>query len=826
MGMVHGPARVLELAPAAAAAMREEIARARGREVCFVAAVDEAGRVVEPQVVSRGHERAVLAAVRDAAPGSLVLHNHPSGDLTPSEADLSVAADLYARGLGIAIIDNDARDLYVIVEPARTQAVERLDAEEVAALLAPGGPISLAHPAYEDRPTQRDLTRAVVRAYDEGGIALAEAGTGTGKSIAYLVPAVLWSLRNHERTVVSTNTINLQEQLVGKDLPFLRSALGQPFRFALVKGRSNYISIRRLRLAAQAAPLLLDDGPGKELEALTEWLEHTREGSLQDLPFQPSEEVWDEVVSDSDVCLRARCPHFEACFYQRARRDAASADLLVVNHHLLFSDIAVRRAQENYTAQAVLPPYRRLILDEAHNLEEAATSHLGVGVTRRSVLRHLARLDRRGRGLLLAVEQRLLTGDNDLLQQEALEFIGRDLRPRVERARETAIDFFAQLEGLCARADDGVVRLADDFTGDAAWINGPATALEGVLLLLDELSRGLARLRERVQVDHGWAETLAEPLVEMQGVQARLADTAAGLRLALQPGMESTPLVRWLERRGAAREPNIAIRAAPVELAEALRSGLFERMDTAVLTSATLTTRDGFGFLRSRLGLDAGLRVNESSHPTPFDLETQTVVAVVTDMPSPTAETNLRLDQSTAAVTEDLARITDGGLFVLFTSYRAQRTVAGELRRRGAEGRWPLFVQGEAPRAKLLQRFVESGRGILLGVSSFWEGVDVPGEPLRGLIIARLPFKVPTEPLTAARLEAVERNGGNSFTDYMLPLAALRLKQGFGRLIRCGHRSWRRRDSGFARPRTRLWPLPARYTGAIAGGGGAVGRSA
>jgi ATP-dependent DNA helicase DinG len=484
------------------------------------------------------------------------------------------------------------------------------------------------------------------------------------------------------------------------------------------------------------------------------------------------------------VCLRTRCPHFEACFYQRARRDATSAEILVVNHHLLFSDVAVRRLQENWTAQAVLPPYRRLILDEAHNLEEAATSHLGVGITRRGVMRQLARLDRRGRGLLSAIEQRLAAGDADLLQQDALEFIERRIRPRVDRVREIAVDFFAQLESLCTRSDDGVVRLGEDFGGEPDWVSGPATALEGLLLTLDELTRGIEQLRERIAVDESWAEKLVEQLIELQGVHARLAETAAGLRTALQPAVETVPLVRWLERRGVAREPNIAIRAAPVELAGALRESLFERVSTAVLTSATLSTRDGFGFVRSRLGIGAGLRVTEATHLSPFDFEQQTALAVVTDAPEPTANGDGQLDRTTAVVTEDLARLTDGGLFVLFTSYRALRAVAVELRRRGAEGRWPMFVQGESPRARLLERFVESGRGILLGVSSFWEGVDVPGDPLRGLIIARLPFRVPTEPLTAARLEAIEKNGGNSFVDYMLPLAALRLKQGFGRLIR------------------------------------------
>jgi ATP-dependent DNA helicase DinG len=636
------------------------------------------------------------------------------------------------------------------------------------------------------------MAAQIARAYNDGGVTIAEAGTGTGKSVAYLVPAIRWSALNRERTVISTNTINLQEQLVGKDLPFLRRALGAPFRFALVKGRHNYISIRRARLAAETAPALFETAEQQELTTILEWARETKDGSLQDLPIEPSPQLWDEVVSDPDVCMRARCPHFEQCFYQRARRDATAADVLVVNHHLLFSDIAVRRAQGNYTGPAVLPPYRRIVLDEAHNLEDAATTHLGANVTRRGLLRIVGRLDRRGRGVLASVEAKLRSGPDDLLRQDALDLIAETLRPAVELARERTSVLYDLLADVVARQDDGVIRLQEDFAAEPDWVDGPAVALEGLLIALDTLGRGVHRLRETVQVDRRWAETLQEQLVELHGAEGRVRDAAAGLRLAFQPGREPVPMVRWLERRGIPQRegranwmpPDVAACAAPVDLSGVLRESLFEQMDTSVLTSATLSTRDGFGFIRRRLGIGGGLRVAESSYPSPFDFETQALVAVATDLPGPRGESAQHFDRATAAVVEDLARLSDGGIFVLFTSYRALRNVASDLRRRGTEGRWPLFIQGEAPRARLLERFTASGRGLLLGVSSFWEGVDVPGEPLRGLVIAKLPFKVPTEPLTAARLEAIEREGGNSFAELMLPQAALRLKQGFGRLIR------------------------------------------
>ncbi|HEX6940115.1 MAG TPA: helicase C-terminal domain-containing protein [Longimicrobiales bacterium] len=776
--------RVLFLSPAAAASIRNEVRRARGNEVCFLARVGEGGDVYDPVVVARGNRRAVLAAARSAEPGMLMIHNHPTGVLEPSDADLEVAAALYAEGVGLAIVDNGATELYVVVEPARPDDAEPLDAAEVDAALGPGGPLSRAHPAYEDRPMQRALAGAIVDVYNAGGIAVAEAGTGTGKSIAYLVPAIRWAGANRERTVVSTNTINLQEQLVGKDLPFLRRALGEPFRFALVKGRRNYVSIRRARLAAQSAGVLFDTAQKAELDAILEWLRTTREGSLQDLPFHPAPEVWDEVASESDACLRTKCPHFEQCFYQRARRDAASADILVVNHHLLFSDLAVRRAQGNYTAPAVLPPYRRVILDEAHNLEDAATSHLGAAVSRRGLVRLLGRLDRRGRGVLAAVEERLEAGNDDLLQQDALAQLRDGLRPCVERAREHGGAFFARLEAMVLTADDGVLRLDPDVSARPEWEAGLRTTFENLAGTLDELARGLGRLCETIRLDSRWSEALEEQLLELDAAAGRALGTLDALRLTFAPADDAQPMVRWLERRGG-KEANVVANAAPVDVSDALREALFERVDTAVLTSATLATRDGFDFLRSRLGLaGGGLRVREFLYPSPFDYEKQTIVAIPTDLPVPHGEENGRFDLATAELTRELAEMSDGGVFVLFTSYRALKRVAADLRRRGVDGRWPLFVQGEAPRARLLEGFTASGHGILLGVASFWEGVDVPGRPLRGLVITKLPFRVPSEPLTAARIEAIERDGGNSFYDYMLPHAALRLKQGFGRLIR------------------------------------------
>jgi ATP-dependent DNA helicase DinG len=783
------PAVELFLAPAARELVRGAIARAGGNEVCFVAALGEDGEVVEPRVIARGNAAAVLALLRDPEPGGLLIHNHPSGILEPSEDDLAVAAALWEQGLGFAITDNDAGELYVVLEPPEPDVHQPLDLDALTDELAPGGALAAGHPRYEDRPQQRELSRLIGELYNEGGVAVAEAGTGTGKSLAYLLPAVRWALRNGERTVVSTNTINLQEQLVGRDLPLLRRALGEPFRFALVKGRSNYVSIRRALLASENAGLLLDEQRQSELAALVEWSGTTLDGSLSDLPFRPSPEVWDEVQSDTEVCLRARCPHFEGCHYQRARRAAAAANVLVVNHHLLFSDLSIRRAQGNWTAPAVLPPYRRLVLDEAHNLEEAATAHLGSSVSRRGLFRTLGRLENRGRGLLPALRGALSRFDGHLVARSALDLIEDALVPPLAGSRERAGSVFSFLADVFP-AGEGVVRLEDGFDAHPVWPLGLDDALGALLEHLKALGRGITALRERIGADEVLLRELEAPLVELRGASGRVEAAGDALRGALRPGDGGMRMVRWMERQTAreGREGNLVLNAAPLDLREVLRGSLFERASTVLLTSATLATGGSFAFVRDRLGLagtpEGTAEVREALFPSPFDYARQTLLGVPTDLPLPAGDHDPRHDEATVRATLELARLTEGGLFVLFTSHRALRHVAGALRARGADGRWPLFVHGEAPRDRLVEGFTAAGGGILLGTSSFWEGVDVPGEPLRGLVIPRLPFRVPTEPVTAARVEAIERSGGNSFLSYMLPHAAIRMKQGFGRLIR------------------------------------------
>src|SRR5688572_6947349 len=460
------------LASQAAGAMRAAIRLAGGREVCFVCTIGEDGQLRTARVVARGDVTSVLALPGFAQRGEMLVHNHPSGVLEPSEADYQVAARIHEEGIGFGIVDNDARDLYVVVEVPRVRTETLLATSAIDSDLGPGGPVARLLPRYEDRPSQRALATTIARLYNDGGIGLLEAGTGIGKSLGYLIPALRWAAANGERTVVSTNTINLQEQLVGKDLPFLATALrDQPVRFALLKGWRNYLCLLRLEQSTSAGAALFEPGMADELSSIEAWAARTTDGSLSDLPSPPRPEVWDEVAAEPDLCQRFQCPHYDRCFVFAARREAAQADVIVVNHHLLLSDVAVRRSTQNWDDAAVLPAYNRLVVDEGHHLEDAAAAHLGSTVTRRTLLRMFGRLDRKGKGLLNALSARLAAG-KDLLSVASLDLVHARLAPAAHAARDRANLVFDLLAMLLDESGVPVVRLTDDFAKHPIWRAG------------------------------------------------------------------------------------------------------------------------------------------------------------------------------------------------------------------------------------------------------------------------------------------------------------------------------------------------------------------
>ncbi len=612
--------------------------------------------------------------------------------------------------------------------------------DEAVSILAPGGIISERLPEYEDRPQQIEMAEAVAEAFDKGEHLVVEAGTGVGKSFAYLIPAILFATQAEEPVVISTNTISLQEQLLDKDIPFLREVLPINFTAVLVKGRGNYVCLRRLNMVATSEKGLFETRDEvEEFDRILEWSKITSDGSLADLVPNPPDPLWSMVCSESDNCLSSKCEFFERCFYYRARGKVFGADIIVVNHHLLLSDYVLRRMN---VGAAVLPDYRHLIIDEAHNLESVATTHIGREVTNWRVKRLLDGLYRPPR--------RGGKPGGVLVRMGAAEHI-----PLVEEARRNAEIFFDLLSRWLGESDTMAIE------GEGFLPN----LLEEPILKLEEILRDLRRK----------AEDESEEM-EITAFIRRCKNLRDDLDDILSLGTEGC--VYWAERTGR-RYANLSLNAAPINVADELKGNFFSNLRTVVATSATLAVNGSFEFFKGRVGLGGARELLVGS---PFDYQKQVTLYLHPNMPDPRDE--LFLDAATAWIVEYL-QITHGKAFVLFTSYSMMDAVFERLAPSLGEMGIIAFKQGDGlPRSEMLKLFREDTDSVIFGTASFWEGVDVQGEALSNVIIVKLPFSVPDHPIIQARLRQIERQGGNPFYEYSLPEAVLRLKQGFGRLIR------------------------------------------
>ncbi|MBN1770140.1 MAG: ATP-dependent DNA helicase [Deltaproteobacteria bacterium] len=641
--------------------------------------------------------------------------------------------------------------------------------EVVRRFFAADGPLAdVLGPGFEARPEQLAMAQAVLAALWTDHLALIEAGTGTGKTLAYLVPAALFG----GRTVISTFTRHLQDQLATKDVPLVERALGRPLEAIVMKGLGNYLCRRRLDGHLRAAAVPPEHDP--RLAALLAWSRETRTGDRAELAWlRDDDPLWREVQSGADVRLGARCPHFDRCFVTQLRRRAARAHLVIVNHHLFFADLAVPEE----SSSRVLPPWDAAVFDEAHELEDAAAGFFGVRVSSRRV--DLFRTDVARRLQSLGVGGR---GSDSAARSTTLDRIDEAVRD-VARLGERLAELSGgpgDGEGAGRRAPLGEALTAEEIGARYRAADDALERVEHHLRTLGEGDDELALLAQRCANLRGDLAELMEG--DDEGHVTWIEPPRAAPAVGLLAGRGR----RGRGRRAATAEvrlpPGLVLGRTPLDIAGLLQQRLYARGSPVVFTSATLADHRGFDFVRRRFGMpEDALELRLAS---PFDFERQALLYVPDDLPEP-KDAGYR--EALLARTKALLELTGGGALLLYTSFRNQRWMAEGLR---ALGHDDLLVQGEAPRHVLLERLRSERDAVLLATASFWQGVDVAGEALRLVVIDKLPFDVPADPLVRARIERIRREGGNPFGDYQVPVAALALRQGFGRLIRS------RRDRG------------------------------
>lgn len=784
----------------AVSAMQAAIKEVGGREVLFLGLREPDGLIHKMTPFAWGNRYSVPSLLATAREYDAVAHNHPSGVLEPSQNDLLLANALSNHyGTGFYIINNAVDAIYTVVDslPAK-QDIQPLDKQEVLPFFKHPDYLPKLVGGFEDRPEQRQMALDIIHTFNQGKIAVLEAGTGTGKSFAYLVPAILWAKKNHERVVISTKTINLQHQLLQKDLPLLQKIEELHVSYALALGRNNYVCRRKLEYLRKEDNLLYTDTlPEEQLQDLVAWAKKTKTGLRSDFPKGVNSNLWLSIASENDKCHRIKCPFYETCHYFRAKRKLSGCDLIIANHYLLAYDVAIKNQAQAFDENMLLPAFRYLIMDEAHHIEEVMSKSFTMTLSRRGIIRLLNDLhhQKHNRGLLLKL-QFWMDHLRQLIDNADQMAIVNDLENRIPELQTGLQHLRGQITDTFSLLFDSLYQTGaqDKYRDHRLALHHSLTQEDALARLLKQLFNLLSDLFIAVKHIFTAYSRFSQDILDLmdmdyvifRSIHRRLQGYIAVLELLFSAPEDR---VCWLEYR-LDKPKRMKLHISPLAVNELLKDSLYDNLHALVCTSATLNVSDDFRFFQSRTGLDA---VNSErkvfrDYPSTLLLHQQMALFIAKDLASPKNEIAFQQDIVTFLY-QAMAYLT-GGVLVLFTAKSLLNRCYQELHPLLTAFNKVPMRQGDMPRHRQLELFKQHGNGVLFATDSFWEGIDVPGRSLQTVIISRLPFRSPGDPVESARYDYIKSQGGQPFWQYALPKAVLLLKQGIGRLIR------RRSDRG------------------------------
>ena len=763
--------------------MRLEISESGGNEVFFRGIPDGEGIVSEVEVIARGNSSSVAALLNMMRKNEVIIHNHPSGVLIPSDEDVSISSMYGEVGGASYIVNNTVDDIYVIVP---LKEFIKIDVDEY---FGQNGAIHKNFGKFEVRREQYEMAKFIENSMNENKKLIVEAGTGTGKTIAYLLPTLLYAIENNLKVIVSTNTINLQEQLINKDIPLLKKIIDEDFNYQIVKGRGNYLCKRKLYnidVTEKETDTEEEKTEKNIIRNLIDWDKNvTRTGDRNELKYEISNSIWEKVNSEVDMCKGVKCPHYSKCHFFKARKNVADATLLIVNHHMFFADLAIRNQTGFYTNYSILPNYDIVVFDEAHNIEDTARNYFTFETSKISFGRLMGNIYNRrvvnssNGGAIV----RLMTYLNESLSSEEYEKVDElkeDAIAELNVFYDKGIDIFDKLIYLFSENNNNrEIKIKIDkqkMQGNKAF--------REVMEINTQFKESYGNLVIRINkflntVSNYNLEDKEGFLFEFSRYYERLKQYYKKFEFILEGKEEG--YVYWANVTTI--RPNVKLYATPFDISDELNDNLFTKMDRMVFTSATLAVDNKFDYYKKSIGLmkENRRKIDERIVKSPFDYEKQMKVYIPEDALDPT---NIEFIRDLEEFIEGVIKSTKGHCFLLFTSYSTLNFLYNQLKSRFSEKEYTLIKQNDFPRHEMIEIFKNSKNPILFGTDSFWEGVDVQGEQLKSVIITKLPFKVPNDPVTEAIIENIRKNGQNPFNDYQVPQAVIKFKQGVGRLIR------------------------------------------